>query len=175
MPRKSKERIASDEKMILRKLKKKSKESIEKIAKECGFSKQKVWRVIKNLEKDKTIWGYSTIIDNEKVNLTHYTILFKRSIVPLDKNVQRQISEERLDDYFPDLNITIEDCLFVNGSYDWIVTFTAPGIREMKKFCEKLTRKFSEHIVGYEVLETIITIRKQGIKNPSTKDQVCLL
>ena len=175
MPKTSREQITNDEKKIIRELQKNSKENIEKIAKKCGFSRQKIWRVIKRLEKNKTIWGYSTIADNEKIDLTHYTILFKRSIVPLDEKTRNEISEEHLDNYFPELNITIEDCLYVNGKYDWIVTFTAPGIKEMKKFCEKLTRKFSEHIMGYEVLETIITVRKQGIKNPSTKEQVCLL
>ncbi len=175
MPKTSMEQITNDEKNIIRELQKNSKENIDNIAKKCGFSRQKVWRVIKRLEKNETIWGYSTLVDIEKIDLTHYTILFKRSIVPIDRKLQNKISEELLDQYFPELNVTIEDCLYVNGKYDWIISFTAPGIKEMKKFCEKLMRKFSDHISGYEVLETIITIRKQGIKNPSSKEQVCLL
>jgi len=175
MPKTSKEQITDDEKKIIHELQKNSKENIDKIAKKCGFSRQKVWRIIRWLENNKTIWGYSTIVDNEKIDLTHYTILFKRSIVPLDGKMRNKISEEQLDNYFPELNITVEDCLYVNGKYDWIVTFTAPGMKEMKKFCEKLMSKFAEHIMGYEVLETIITVRKQGIKNPSAKEQVDLL
>jgi len=175
MPKTSKEQITNDEKKIIRELQKNSKESIDKIAKKCSFSRQKVWRVIKRLEKDKTIWGYNAIVDNEKVDLTHYTILVKRTIVPVDGKLQNMISKEELDEYFPELNITLEDCLYVNGEYDWVISFTAPGIKETKKFCEKLLRKFSEHIESYEVLETIITVRKQGIKNPSIKEQVCLL
>jgi len=175
MSKTSREQITDDEKKIIHELQKNSKENIDKIAKKCGFSRQKVWRVIKRLEKNETIWGYSTIVDNKKIYLTHYTILFKRSIAPIDGKLRNKISEEQLDNYFPELNITIEDCLYVNGKYDWIITFTAPGIKEMKKFCEKLMNKFSEHIMGYEVLETIITIRKQGIKTPSVKEQVCLL
>ena len=175
MPKTSVEQITVDEKKIINELHKNSKENIENIAKKCGFSRQKVWRVIKRLEKNETIWGYSTIVDNEKINLTHYTILFKRSIVPIDGKLQNEISEEQLDNYFPELDITIENCLYVNGKYDWIVSFTAPGIKEMKKFCEKLMSKFSEHILGYEVLETIIAVRIQGIKNPSVKEQVNLL
>ena len=175
MPKASREQIADDEKKILRELQKNSKENIDKIAKRCGFSRQKVWRVIKRLEKNKTIWGYSAIVDNEKVDLTHYTMLVKRTIVPVDEKLRNMISKEELDEYFPELNITLEDCLYVNGKYDWIISFTAPGIKEMKKFCEKLLRKFSEHMGAYEVLETIGTIEKQGIKNPSTKEQVCLL
>ena len=175
MPKTSKEQITDDEKKIIHELQKNSKENIDKIAKKCSFSRQKVWRVIKRLEKNKTIWGYSTIADNKKIDLTHYTMLVKRTIVPVDGKLRNMISEEELDEYFPELNITLEDCLYVNGKYDWIISFTAPGIKEMKKFCEKLLRKFSEHMGAYEVLETIVTIRKQGIKNPSTKEQVCLL
>ena len=77
--------------------------------------------------------------------------------------------------WFPELNITVEDCLYVSGKYDWILTFTAPGIKKMKKFCEKLMSKFGEHIMEYEVLETIIPGGKQGIRNPSTKEQVDLI
>jgi len=175
MPKTSREQIADDEKKIIHELQKNSKENIDKIAKKCGFSRQKVWRVIKRLEKDKTIWGYSAIVDNEKIGLTHYTMLAKRTIVPVDEELQNMISKKELYEYFPELNITVEDCLYVNGKYDWIISFTAPGIKETKKFCEKLLRKFSEHIESYEVLETIITVRKQGIKNPSIKEQVCLL
>ena len=175
MPKTSKEQIADDEQKIVHELQKNSKESIDKIAKKCSFSRQKVWRVIKRLEKDKTIWGYSAIVDNEKVDLTHYTMLVKRTIVPFDGKVRDNVSEEQLDNYFPELNITVEDVLYVNGKYDWIISFTAPGIKETKKFCEKLLRKFSEYMESYEVLETIITIKKQGIKNPSIKEQVCLL
>jgi hypothetical protein len=102
-------------------------------------------------------------------------MLVKRTIVPIDREVQDNVSEEQLDSYFPELNITVEDCLYVNGKCDWIISFTSPGIKETKKFCEKLLRKFSEHMESYEVLETIITIKKQGIKNPSIKEQVCLL
>ncbi len=175
MPKTSRGQITNDEKKIIHELQRNSKENIDKIAKKCGFSRQKVWRVIRRLEKDKTIWGYSTIVDNEKVDLTHYTMLVKRTIVPVDGKLRNMISEEELDEYFPELNIIVEDCLYVNGKYDWIISFTAPGIKEMKKFCEKLLRKFSEHMGAYEVLETIITVRKQGIKNPSTKEQVDLL
>ena len=175
MPKTSREQITNDEKKIISELQKNSKENIEKIAKRCGFSRQKVWRVIKRLEKNKTIWGYSAIVDNEKIDLTHYTMLVKRSVAPVDGKLQNMISEEELDEYFPELNIILEDCLYVNGEYDWIISFTAPGIKEMKKFCEKLLNKFSEHMESYTVLETIVTIEKQGIKNPSIEKQVRLL
>jgi len=77
MPKTSKEQITNDEKKILRELQKNSKESIDKLAKKCGFSRQKVWRIIKRLENNKTIWGYHTVVDDEKMGLKRYLILIK--------------------------------------------------------------------------------------------------
>ena len=56
MPKSSKEQIDLDEKKVVSELQRNSKESIDVIAKRCGFSRQKVWRIIKRLEKNKTIW-----------------------------------------------------------------------------------------------------------------------
>ena len=172
MSKSSKEQIDNDEKRILRELKKNSKESIDKTAKKCGCSRQKVWRIIKRLEKNNVIWGYSAIIDAEKIDLTHYTVLFKRSITPFDDKVKDNVATEMIDDYFPEAQITIEDILYVNGSYDWILTFTAPGIKGVKIFCEKIMRKYSPFIMGYEVLETMVPVRKNSIKNPSIDKKI---
>ena len=57
MPKSSQKQIDNDEKEVIRELQKNSKESIDKIAKRCGFLRQKAWRIIRRLEKDKTIWG----------------------------------------------------------------------------------------------------------------------
>ena len=175
IPKNSQKQIDEDEKMILHELQGNGKSSIDSIAKKCRFSRQKVWRIIKRLENNKTIWGYCAVVDDEKIDLNYYTALFKRSIIALDEKMQKEVSKEKLDYYFPETNVTVEDVFYVNGKYDWIITFTAPGIKEMKMFCEKLMRKFGEYITEYEVLETIIPIRKNGIKNPSAKQECVLL
>ena len=175
MPKNSREQIDEDEKKILQELQRNGKSSIDSIAKKGGFSRQKVWRIIKRLENNKTIWGYCAIVDDEKIDLNYYTALFKRSIIPLDEKMHKEISKEKLDNHFPETNVTVEDVLYVNGKYDWIITFTAPGMKGMKMFCEKLMRKFGEYITEYEILETIIPIRKKGIKNPSAEQQCIFL
>ena len=67
MPKTTRKQIAEDEKKIIRELQKNSKENTDKIAKRCGFSRQKVSRVIKQLEKNKTIWGYHAVVDDNKL------------------------------------------------------------------------------------------------------------
>jgi DNA-binding Lrp family transcriptional regulator len=49
MAKNSKEQMDQDEKKVLFELVKNSNEKIETIAKHCGFSKQKVSRIIKQL------------------------------------------------------------------------------------------------------------------------------
>ena len=92
MPKSSKDQIYADEKKVIRELQKNSKESIDTIAKNCGFSRQKVWRIIKRLEKNKTIWGYFAVVDYEKLNLKRYLMLIKRSNKPLGDAVHRIIN-----------------------------------------------------------------------------------
>lgn len=72
MPRKSRAQIRDDEKKVLKALQKNSKEGIDAIAKLCGFSRQKVWRIIKQLEKNEFIWGYTAITDDRKLNGTSH-------------------------------------------------------------------------------------------------------
>ena len=49
MPKRSQKQMDEDEKKIINELIKDSKKSIDKIAKKCNFSRQKVWRTIKRL------------------------------------------------------------------------------------------------------------------------------
>jgi len=166
MAKSSKKQIDEDEKKVIEQLKKDSKISIEKIAKKCNFSRQKVWRIIKKLDTDNTIWGYTAITDYEKLDLKHYTALFKRTTAPLSKDVINEVTKNYLEDRFPEGNISIENVLYLHGEYDWLISFTAPNVKMMKKFCDILMNVFSSFIERYTVLETMIPIRKQGLKNP---------
>jgi len=82
MAKSSKKQIDQDEKRVIEQLQRNSNESIDKIAKTCGFSRQKVWRIIKRLENNKTIWGYTAIPDKDKQGVRHYILLLKRSNQP---------------------------------------------------------------------------------------------
>lgn len=89
MPKKSKKQMKEDEKKIINYLKKDSRTSINEMAEKLGFSRQKVWRIIKNLEKDKKIWGYTAIIDDDTFNIKRYIILIKKAMVSGDAWVDK--------------------------------------------------------------------------------------
>ena len=170
MPKSSQEQIEKDEQTIVKELQKNAKQSIDKIAEKCGFSRQKVWRVIKKMEEDKTILGYPALINYDKFGLKHYTALFKRNSKPFGEDIVEDIMKGHLGDRLPEGDIKIDNALFVHGEYDWIISFTAPNIMMMKKFIDKLMAIFGEFIESYSVQETIITVRRQGIKNPMAKE-----
>ena len=168
MPKSSKEQIDNDEKEIIRELQKNSKESIDKIAKTCGFSRQKVWRIIKRLEKEKTIWGYTAIADDSNRGLTQYTVLIKRTSLPFTEEIANTVINRKIENLVPSSKVRIENSYYVHGEYDWIITFTAENIRQAKKFCEIMNSIYQGHIKELHLLETMFTIQKQGILNPET-------
>ena len=89
MAKNSARQVEKDEKKIIKELRKNANKSVNDIAKNLGFSRQKVWRVIKNLEKNKTIWGYCAVVDNEKLGRKQYIMLIKRSNKPLGNTIDK--------------------------------------------------------------------------------------
>ena len=108
MIKSSKEQMQKDAKVVLAELQKDSHKNIDLIAKSVGFSKQKVWRIIKQLEKDRLIWGYSAITDVEKQELEKYILFFKRSSIQFDEKTANEVNLNGVLNDYSKLSITIE-------------------------------------------------------------------
>lgn len=156
---------------VLDVLKQHANENIRELSKRCGFSPQKVGRVIKNLEKEKRIWGYTAVEDGEANELKHFILLVKRSKVPFDAFFKKEIVFERLDDYNTG-SVKIEDIYLAHGSFDGVITFYAPDIISAKKLVQELFRRIGKYFDDYRLLETLVPIRKQGLKNPQIEKLV---
>ena len=98
MARNSVEQIDKDEKLIMSILEKDAKENIDTLADRCGFSRQKVWRIIKRLEKTKLIWGYAAINGGEKMEVGNFVILIKKSSKPADEKTINSLVGRELDE-----------------------------------------------------------------------------
>jgi len=166
MPKTSKKQIDVDEKKVIAELQKNSKESIDKIAKKCKFSRQKVWRIIKRLEKSKTIWGYFAVVDNEKLKVKRFVMLIKRTNKPMTDAIEK-IIDLTMHKKGQDLGINILCSGYLHGCYDWLFIFTAPDIKNVKKFSEVLSREYNELIGNIDILEDIFTVKKCGMVNPN--------
>jgi DNA-binding Lrp family transcriptional regulator len=169
----SKETIQNDEIKVLTILEQHAKETVDEIAKRSGLSRQKVSKIIKRLEKDKVIWGYSAITGKEyKDRQSHYfTLLVKRSAVPLNNATKSEVTLEILDDYLPS-GVKIEDIIMTHGDWNAIITFYAPNLVSAKKVVESMTQRLGKYTKEYHLLEHLFPIRKNGFKNPEIKNLV---
>jgi DNA-binding Lrp family transcriptional regulator len=165
--------ITEDEKKVLDILEKNGKESIDDVAKQCGFSRQKVWRIIKSFEEDKTIWGYVGIENEEIKGLSHFILLVKRSTLPLGADIKKALIG-MLDPILPE-NVKIENIYLTHGAYDGIVTFYAPNLVTAKKLIQNISKNLDKVFTEFLLLETLFPIRKTGLKNPHAMDLIDLL
>jgi DNA-binding Lrp family transcriptional regulator len=168
------EPITEDEKKVLDALEKNGKESIDDIAKRCEFSRQKVWRIIKHFEENKTIWGYVGIENEEVKGLSHFVLLVKRSTLPIMSDFKKELTGGKIDSMLPE-NVKIENIYLTHGTYDGVVTFYAPNLVTAKKLIQNISKNLDKLLAEYLLLETLIPIRKVGLKNPEMKRLIELL
>jgi len=169
MAKSSKKQIDQDEKRVIEQLQRNSNESIDKIAKTCGFSRQKVWRIIKRLENNKTIWGYTAIPDKEKQGVHHYIMLIKRSNEPAVDIIEGVVDQFKK--YAgKNLGVFVQTASLLQGEYDLIFCFTAKDIIVAKRFMEFIRKKYATYIKDIMVMEDIFSIRISGMMNPKVDD-----
>ncbi|MCJ7570892.1 MAG: Lrp/AsnC family transcriptional regulator [Candidatus Thermoplasmatota archaeon] len=166
MPKSSVKQIDQDEKRIIEELRKNANKSINDIAKSCGFSRQKVWRVIKNLEEKKLIWGYTTVFDDEKIGKKHFIIMIKRTMERLDDETLDKIISTETEELAKKFGVCIESSAYIHGEYDWMLTITADDIKQAKQFSELLLTMYHSGAKNIIILQTMFFIRKNYLLNP---------
>ena len=169
MAKNSVKQIEQDEKKILEELRKNANKSINDIAESCHFSRQKVWRVIKNMEKNHTIWGYVAVVDEEKLNKKSYMMLIKRSNKPMIKEVVNHVTSREIADEVRKNGIDITNSYYTHGNYDWVICFNANDIREAKGFVEYYNKLYEGFLSDVHLIEIMFTAASCGITNPEIK------
>jgi DNA-binding Lrp family transcriptional regulator len=161
------------EEKILKELQKNCRISPDEIGKKCGCSRYKVNRIMKKLEEDNIIVGYTAVLNPLRLNLKYIFLLVKRSTVPLDEEILKRIESSRKTDlsretdFVPEVDVKSIASLYVHGNYDWIVSFTAKDISIAKDFCNKLIKYYNKYINKLELLEVVSPIRMNGLIIPS--------
>jgi DNA-binding Lrp family transcriptional regulator len=167
MPTNRKQNTSDDDMKVLVELQKHSNKSIDVIAKNCGFSRQKVWRIIKQMEKNHTIWGYTAVADEQKQALQKFVLLMKRSTKPIDHETADQLISYKTRKDVMGLGISVENSYFAHGEYDWILIFTAKDISHAKKFSDLLLSEYQEMVSKANLIQILMTLRSQHILNPN--------
>jgi len=150
---------------ILNMLLKDPRKSASEIADELKTYRQKVWREIKKLEKKNAIWGYTAVIDEGKIGWKSFIILIKMK--PISKK-QVDLQIKRLLNNEPEkLSTKLVDFFYINGTYDWIIIFTAEDWATARKYYDSLRIGYREFLREKpELTEIIFPIVRYGKKNP---------
>jgi DNA-binding Lrp family transcriptional regulator len=166
MVKNTKEHILKDEIKLLTELQKNSNEKLDIIAHRCGFSRQKAWRLIKLLEKNKSIWGYTAICDDEKMGLIHFIFIAKRTSNKIDEKIIETIISRKLETAAAELGIIVENSYYIHGEYDWILTATGKDIIDAKRFSDLLMKQYPNIFQSITIMQTMFVIKKQYVLNP---------
>lgn len=167
MPKSSIEKIEFDEKMVIDELQKNSKQGIESLAKKCGFSRQKVWRTIKKLEQNKTIWGYRAVVDDEKIGRKCFQVLIKKSPTSLSNKMVDSLLGEDVKNKLESHGAKFVFSAYTQGHFDFSLCMTSPDIKNIQRFLEALKGSFGEKIAEIQVLEVVFPLMNCGINNPN--------
>ena len=169
MAKNSVKQIQQDEIKVLNELRKNANKSINDIAESCHFSRQKVWRIIHNLEKNSTIWGYVAVVDEEKLNKKSYMMLIKRSNKPIIKEVVNHVTSREIANEVRKNGIDITSSYYTNGNYDWVICFNANDMREAKGFVEYYNKLYEGFLSDINLIEIMFTAAHCGVTNPEIK------
>jgi DNA-binding Lrp family transcriptional regulator len=175
MAKNSKKQIEEDEFKVIAELQKNSNENIGTIAKKCGFSRQKAWRIIKKLKEEKTIWGYHAIINNKKINTHGYVLLVKGKHLPINNSFEKDIVERKIDKIAAEMGISVENSYWLHGNYDGMISFSAKDLIQAKKFQEAYLKTFNGNIAELNLLEKMVIVKEGGFVNPNIKKTKSLL
>ena len=155
-----------DETKVLNALEQNAKENIDDLAKRCGFSRQKAWRIIKQLETSHKIWGYTAVFDAETQGLQKFMLSIKRSHKTLDPKSMTEIAKDRLDKTISTLGVTIESSYYIHGEYDWILIFIAKNLQDAKIFTDIILGAYPGIVEKADLSQILFIQRDHRIENP---------
>jgi DNA-binding Lrp family transcriptional regulator len=167
MPKNDKISIEADERKIIDQLLKDSRQSPHEIAKRLGFSRQKVWRIIKKLEKNKVIWGYTAVIDENSIGRNTYFAL-ARAKAPFHDKLDFAIKRVKGKN-ISKIDINLLGLFYLNGTYDWLIVFSAKTVADAKRNCMYIQEEYGHYIDRIELLENVFPLVSFGKINPNVE------
>jgi len=113
--------------------------------------------------------GYTAVFDEEKIGLIHFIMMLKLTTKKTEEKDIDTIISRKMEDYAAELGITMETSAFIQGEYDWILTFTAENLTHAKKFSDKVVSTYTNSIQKITLMQTMIFIKQHYVLNPDRK------
>jgi len=168
MPQNSEKRRTKWYEKVLKCLTEDPTKSPHQMAKDLGTYRQLIWRMRRNLEKDKVIWGYTAVVDERKLNHVMYVILMK--LGPMTRDLAQLIIERMVTRAPNKQNVRLLNVLYVNGEFDLLVMFTAPDHASARRYFDSLRIAYQEFLVERPIIVDVnFPIIREGKVNPELK------
>ncbi|UCH89900.1 MAG: winged helix-turn-helix transcriptional regulator [Thermoplasmata archaeon] len=143
--------------------------SINEMSKELKLYRQTIWRRKKKLENDKVIWGYTAVIDENKLNHIIYLVLMKMQ--PMSKGMADTLIK-RLSQKGPQKQkIRLIDEFHTNGEFDLIIRFAAPNYATARKYYDTLRLIYKDYLIEKPVIVDVnFILMAEGKMNPEIQE-----
>jgi len=139
-----------------------------KIAQKTGMNRRTIFQLQKDMEKDQTIWGYTTVVDEKKLKRVVYLLQFKTK--PFTKEFADLIFK-RLTTHEPEKHgVRILDVGYAIGSYDVLIIYSAPDHETARQYFEILRAVYRDHFLNEPIISQMNSyFVKNGKINPNLK------
>lgn len=164
MAKNSVEKILQDKNKLIKELTENARQSTNELSDKLGFSRQKIWRMIKDIEESGDIWGYSAVVENYGDNYNIYFALIKQNI-PYLSNIGEIIKNVKADNSGK-IGVKLIGLFYTNGPYDGICMFAAKELKDAKKYLGYITKQYKDFVISIDLVENVFPLVKCGIVNP---------
>ncbi len=163
---KSNNKVSKKKKSILESLIENPARSDREIATQVDSYRQKIWRERRKLEKEKVIWGYTTIVDESEFSYVVYLVLLK--LKPMSKNLA-DLMTRRIIKHEPEKqDIRLLNVLFVNGEYDCLIMFSAPNHATARRYYDSLRIAYEDFLLEKPtIVDVNFALVREGKVNPN--------
>jgi DNA-binding Lrp family transcriptional regulator len=145
-----------------------AKQSDSRIAKKLGCAQSTVFRARKQLEDNNTVWGYSAIVDWNKLGYSLYSITVRTK--PATKEGARLVIKGLEEDYAGKYGVKLLNVFMMFGEYEWCLLVASSDEQAVHKYINYLREKYStffEHRPKHA--RVIFPCKQQGHINPKLR------
>ncbi len=147
--------------------------SMSDLSEVSGYHRQTAWRNVKALEED-VIWGYTAVVDENKLGWTNYMVLAKINELSKDDLPTLREFKARLDQghnmFLKSIHATDDDL------HHWIVEVSVRSPLTLNNAIVRLMAEFPSLVTEKPiVIQQVCTLRQSGKDNPDTEQLKALL
>lgn len=142
-------------------------QSISKIAEKTNMYRRTVWQKKKELEEDHTIWGYTTVIDESKLDHVLYVGIFKLRPI-ISKKFPDLVIHKLTTEAPSKTGVRLIDFFYTTGmSACAILKFSSQNQKIAKEYFETLRVIYNDYFLDEPLLfEVDFPLAKEGKLNP---------